>query len=86
MKLLTKALRAKLIANGKASAIKECDHVPVVKLFTPDGSMTWLLTEIHADDHDIAFGLCDMGVGYPELGYVSFSELARLRGQNGPPH
>ena len=36
MKLLTKAQHAKLFANGKASAIKEQDHFPVVKLFTHD--------------------------------------------------
>jgi hypothetical protein len=85
MKLLTKAQHAKLIANGKASAIKEQDHFPVVKLFTPDGAATWLLSEIRADDPDIAFGLCDLGMGSPELGYVSLSELATVRGKLGLP-
>lgn len=85
MKLLTKAQREKLIANGKASAIKEQDHYPVVKLFTPDGAATWLLSEIHADDPDTAFGLCDLGMGSPELGYVSLSELESVRGKLGLP-
>ena len=39
--------------------------------FTPDAGATWLLTEIDPDDHDHAFGLCDLGQGFPELGYVS---------------
>jgi hypothetical protein len=85
MKLLTKAIRHKLIANGKASAIKEQDHFPVVKLFTPDGGATWLLSEIRADDPDTAFGLCDLGMGSPELGYVSLSEMQGVRGKLGLP-
>ena len=85
MKLLTKELHEKLIANGKASAAQEQDHFPVVKLFTPDGAATWLLSEIRADDPDIAFGLCDLGMGGPELGYVSLAELASLRGRMGLP-
>jgi hypothetical protein len=31
------------------------------------------------------FGLCDLGLGEPELGYVSLSELAALRGRFGLP-
>jgi hypothetical protein len=27
-----------------------------------------------------AFGLCDLGMGYPEIGYVSLSELESVRG------
>ena len=57
------------------------DFLPLVKLFTPDAGATWLLTEIDPDNHDRAFGLCDLGMGYPELGYVSLSELAALRGR-----
>jgi Protein of unknown function (DUF2958) len=36
----------------------------------------------HAGSH---FGLCDLGAGFPELGYVSPPELASLRGQLGLP-
>jgi hypothetical protein len=32
-----------------------------------------------------AFGLCDLGLGEPELGYVSFKELAAARGPLGLP-
>jgi hypothetical protein len=56
-----------------------------VKLFTPDAGATWLLTEIDPEDPDIAFGLCDLGMGFPELGNVSLSELAAIRGKLGLP-
>ena len=57
----------------------------MVKLFTPDGSATWLLSEIDPDHPDRAFGLCDLGLGFPELGYVSLAELAAIRGHLGLP-
>jgi len=56
-----------------------------VKLFTPDAACTWLLTELDPDDEDIAFGLCDLGLGFPELGCVRISELASVRGRFGLP-
>ena len=46
---------------------------------------TWLLTEIDPDDHDHAFGLCDLGLGAPEIGWVSLGELATVRGGLGLP-
>ncbi len=64
---------------------EEIDFKPVVKLFTPDANCTWLLTEIDPDAPDIAFGLCDLGMGYPELGTVNISELIQLRGRLGLP-
>jgi hypothetical protein len=54
-----------------------------VKLFAPDGNATWLLTEIDPDDGDRAFGLCDLGLGEPELGYVSLAELESVRARCG---
>jgi hypothetical protein len=88
MELITFAQHQKLIANGLAqrAAIDRQDQAldfePVVKLFTPDGNATWLLTEI--DVHTgLAFGLCDLGLGEPELGYVSFAELETVRGPLG---
>jgi hypothetical protein len=32
---------------------------------------------------DQAFGLCDLGLGSPELGWVSLPELAKIRGRFG---
>jgi hypothetical protein len=69
MKLLTSHIRERLLRNGRVQ--RQCteqgeaepDFLPVVKLFTPDGGCTWLLTERDPDDPDIAFGLCDLGAG-----------------------
>lgn len=85
MDLLTPALRERLLENGRVQAPvrgteAEIDFMPVVKLFTPDGGCTWLLSELDPDDPDIAFGLCDLGLGFPELGSVSLAELGELRG------
>jgi hypothetical protein len=60
------------------------DFKPVVKLFTPDAQCTWLLTELDPDG-GLAFGLCNLGMGEPELGYVSMHELAAVRGKLGLP-
>lgn len=59
----------------------ERDFEPVVKLFTPWAGATWLLSECAPDG--LAFGLCDLGHGTPELGYVSLDEVAALRGPGG---
>lgn len=84
--LLTSAERVALLANGRFSAAgKAIDPVPVVKLFTPDADATWLLTELDPADPDVAFGLCDLGLGCPELGFVRLSEIAALRGGLGLP-
>jgi hypothetical protein len=86
MNLISGELRAQLLANGQQSLADEgFDPPPVVKLFTPDASATWLLTEIDPGDEDHAFGLCDVGLGFPELGYVSLAELMTVRGRLGLP-
>ncbi|MER9177786.1 DUF2958 domain-containing protein [Mesorhizobium sp. M0955] len=90
MQILTQDLREKLLANGRQQqplrgTDGEIDFMPVVKLFTPDAGATWLLTEIDPDDPDIAFGLCDLGLGCPEIGNVSLTELASVRGRLGLP-
>jgi hypothetical protein len=90
MQLITAAQRQKLLDNGRAqrAALEQktgaIDFEPVVKLFTPDGNATWLLTELDPNDH-LAFGLCDLGLGEPELGYVSLHELSAARGPLGLP-
>jgi Protein of unknown function (DUF2958) len=90
MKLITESLTAKLLANGRAQRAAmdkgddALDFKPVVKLFTPDAQCTWLLTELDPDG-GLAFGLCDLGMGEPELGYVSLIELQFVRGKLGLP-
>ncbi len=61
----------------------EKDFWPVVKLFYPAGAATWLLTELDPEDEDIATGLCDLGMGFPEFGTVRISELESFRGSLG---
>lgn len=85
---MTKSDLEKLRANGLLQdpvkgTENEIDFHPVVKLFTPWASATWLLTETYPDDPDIAFGLCDLGHGFPELGCVALSEITALRGPGG---
>lgn len=79
-------IHAELLANGHRTAGgDQFAPAPVVRLFTPDAKATWLLTEINPDDEDQAFGLCDLGLDMPELGWVSLSELATRRGPLGQP-
>ena len=91
MKLLTTSIRDQLLRNGRIrQALDEdgradADFIPVVKLFTPDAGCTWLLTELDPEDEDIAFGLCDLGMGCPELGSVRISELESVRGRLSLP-
>lgn len=86
IELITDEQRAQLLANGRQSIEQaDFDPLPVVKLFTPNAGATWLLTEIDPDDQDRAFGLCDLGQGFPELGYVSLQELVSFRGRWGMP-
>lgn len=85
MELLPYEVRRQLLDNGRKQkplkgTDKEIDFWPVVKLFTPDAQATWLLTELVPDDPNTAFGLCDLGMGSPELGYVSISELSNAHG------
>ncbi len=86
MPLLTHAQRTALLANARSQFASggNFDPPPVVKLFTPDGACTWLLTELEADG-DVAWGLCDLGFGSPEYGTVSLSEITAVRGKLGLP-
>ena len=76
MKLITKEIRQKLIANWNIEGNK--DPYPVVKFFNPVGPATWLITEMKAEEPDILFGLCDLGFQCPELGYLSLSEIESI--------
>jgi hypothetical protein len=74
--LIPQDLLAQLRANAQAG--DAADPPPVMKLFNPAGVGTWLITEIEPDD-DTLFGLCDLDMGCPELGYVRLSEIAAVR-------
>lgn len=72
--LIPDDLRPTLIANG----LRDGDPVPVLKLFNPVGPGTWLITEL-GDDGDTLFGLCDLDMGFPELGSISLSEITSVK-------
>ena len=74
--LIPGEIMAQLIANGMAQDGR--DPVPVLKLFNPVGPGRWLITEI-AQDADGLFGLCDLDMGFPELGYVSLGDLEAIK-------
>ena len=80
MQLMTDDIKARLLANWRDEGQ---DHKPVVKFFDPCGAATWLIIEMNAEDNDILFGLCDLGMGFPELGYVRLSELEGVKGRLG---
>ena len=80
--LLTVEDRVRLLVQALAD---DRDGPPIVKLFTPDGAATWLISEVDPDDPDRLFGLCDLGLGFPELGYVSLAEISVVRGRLGLP-
>ncbi|MEY9602433.1 hypothetical protein ABIF74_007125 [Bradyrhizobium japonicum] len=92
--ILTKGILDQLAANGAATRAaqragqREPDHIPVVKVFNPYSGATWLLTESDPDEPDRLYGLCDLGMGEPELGYVARSEMEGVRvkiGRHGLP-
>lgn len=68
----------KLLDNGSPENYGK-DHSPVVNLFLPGTACTWLLTEIDPEFHNIAYGLCDLGMGFPEIGPVDLDELLSIR-------
>jgi len=79
--LVTAEDRTQLLANGQARvAGHDTDPSPVVRLFTPDAHATWLLASLDPADNDTVYGLIDLGLGMPELGYVKLSDLALIVG------
>jgi hypothetical protein len=79
-RLIPAELREKMIENAR-DVMKERgdDHPPIVKLFSIASNATWLLSELNPFEPTIAYGLCDLGIGFPELGYVSLEELESIQ-------
>jgi hypothetical protein len=73
--------RVSLLVNALAD---DRDPFPVVKLFV-NAAATWLVTECDPDDPDRLFGLADLGLGHPELGWFSLSEIKETKGHLGLP-
>jgi hypothetical protein len=89
MQLLRSEHRRRLITNGLWNAarvsrgLRPDDFLPVAKLFCPWSKAKWLLTELDPKDHDLAFGVCDLGMGFPETGCVRLSEIKAVTGPGG---
>lgn len=77
MNFFTPAQKQQLLDNGRPGN-RDKDHAPVVRLFLPGTGCVWLLSELDPEEPDIAFGLCDLDMGFPELGSVSLAELASV--------
>jgi hypothetical protein len=89
MKLLTQQIR-KMLPPLYAQDGKGGKAVAYMKLFTPDGSFTWYITEGSpiTDDSgkEVAFHFFGLVDGHEkELGYVALSELESVRGPMGLP-
>jgi hypothetical protein len=52
------------------------DHEPVAKIVIPDMGIAYLFTRL--DDTGTAYGLCDVGLGAPELGYIDLHKLQAI--------
>lgn len=84
--LITEDDHARLLAHGQARVAGEAiDPLPVVRLFTPDAHVTWLLVSLDPADGDTAYGLIDLGIGMPALGTVKLSDLAGIVGPRQQP-
>ncbi|SAI67526.1 lipoprotein [Bordetella ansorpii] len=85
-RLITEDERKRLLANGQARAAGQAiDPMPVVRLFTPDAHVTWLLAALDPADGDTAHALIDLGFGVPAQGAVKLSELAGIVGPRKQP-
>ena len=78
MELFTPEQYNQLMMNGNP-VNRDQDHAPVAMLTLPGTSMVWLISELDPEDTTLAFGLCDLGMGCPELGYVSLKELCSIK-------
>ena len=74
-KLISKTELSEMYVETTPLSSRVPSKVVKVKLFC--GSATWLLSE-YDETNNVFFGLCDLGLGCPELGYVSPLELSGL--------
>ena len=81
MKLLTDAIKKALppLYSSEDTPLEE--KQVVVRFFNPLGSESWEIYEgsyQEGMDTWLFFGMCDLAMGSPELGYVMLSELENL--------
>jgi hypothetical protein len=72
--LIPNELAERLMANWEG--LKHSPSTPVLKLFMPGTACRWLLSALDPNDHDLAFGLADLGVAPPEMGHIRLNDIA----------
>ncbi len=58
--------------------------MPLVRLYQPGGRYRCLLSRLDPEHTNIAFGLYDLGVGLPEIGYIHLDVITSWRNAMGP--
>lgn len=71
-------LTPKMLEQLRAAEGTDPKH-PLFKIFSPEGSATWLLCSLD-EDGDTLWAVCDLGQGYVEYGTVSLRDLETSRG------
>lgn len=64
----------KLVENNRTRQSNVNRNNPLGLMHVDGGNHAWLLTDLDPKTN-IAFGLCDLGAGFPELGYVDLNEV-----------
>lgn len=79
MKLLTKQIEKNFEKYPLYSQDGVEEKVVIAKFFG-GYACTWIITEASREGDDwCMFGYCDLGLGFPEWGYVMLSEIKGLR-------
>lgn len=80
MKLLTKEIEQKFAKFPFESQSDKGDKAKVLVKYFGGSACTWLITEAEKQDNGdyLLYGYCDLGMGFPEWGYVMLSELQAL--------
>jgi len=81
MKYFTQNEYETLLKNG-SNDNPEKDDFPVVKLILTNSNISFLISELDPDLPTFAYGLCDLGLGYTELGWFILSMIEKMQIQN----
>jgi hypothetical protein len=81
MQLLTDAIKKILPALYSTEETPCADKEIIVRFFNPMGNQSWEIAEgSEQEDGDwLLFGLCDLGFGMAEWGYVTLNELQSVQ-------
>lgn len=81
-KLLTAGLAEQIPGLYDSEGTPLAEKMLYAHYFT--GSADWYIAELDRETGEM-FGRCDLGLGFPEWGYVKIQDLAELRAQLGLP-